>query len=82
MTCVLSCSARPSLPCGLSLASAGGGCSPVAAAVLRLIAVVAAPAAGPGLERHGLSGSGAFGLLPDQGLDLCPRHWQADSYTL
>ena len=30
----------------------------------------------------GLSCSVACGILPDQGLNLCPLHWQADSYPL
>ena len=30
----------------------------------------------------GLSCSGTCGILPDQGSDLCPLHWQADSYPL
>ena len=28
---------------------------------------------------HGLSCSAACGIFPDQGLNLCPLHWQADS---
>ena len=28
---------------------------------------------------HGLSGPAASGLLPDQGLNPCPLHWQAGS---
>ena len=28
---------------------------------------------------HGLSCSAACGILPDQGSNLCPLHWQADS---
>ena len=28
---------------------------------------------------RGLSGSAAYGILPDQVLDPCPQHWQADS---
>ena len=31
---------------------------------------------------HWLSCSVACGLFPDQGLSLCPLHWQADSYLL
>ena len=29
-----------------------------------------------------LSCSAAFGIFLDQGLNLCPLHWQADSYPL
>ena len=28
---------------------------------------------------HGLSCSAAYGIFPDQGQNLCPLHWQADS---
>ena len=31
---------------------------------------------------HGLSCSVACGVFPDQGLNLCPLHWLADSYSL
>ena len=31
---------------------------------------------------RGLSCSEACGIFPDQGLNLCPLHWQADSYPL
>ena len=30
----------------------------------------------------GLSCSMAGGVFPDQGLNLCPLHWQADSHPL
>ena len=29
---------------------------------------------------HGLSCSAACGIFPDQGLNPCPLHWQADSF--
>ena len=31
---------------------------------------------------HWLSCSEACGIFPDQGLNLCPLHWKADSYPL
>ena len=31
---------------------------------------------------HGLSFSAACGILPDQGLNTCPLHWQVDSQPL
>ena len=31
---------------------------------------------------HGLSCSEACGISPDQGLNLCPLHWQVDSSPL
>ena len=34
------------------------------------------------VAEHGLSCSTACGIFPDQGSNLCPLHWQADSYPL
>ena len=34
------------------------------------------------LVAHGLSCSEACGIFPDQGLNLCPLHWQAVSLPL
>ena len=31
---------------------------------------------------HGLRCSKVCGIFPDQGSNLCPLHWQADSYPL
>ena len=31
---------------------------------------------------HGLNCSAACGIFPDQGANLCPLHWQADSQPL
>ena len=36
-------------------------------------------AAASPVAEHGLRGSGARGILPEQGANLCPLHWQADS---
>ena len=38
--------------------------------------------AGSVIVAHGPSCSTARGILPDQGLNLCPLHWQADSQPL
>ena len=38
--------------------------------------------AGSVLVAHGLSYSAACGIFPDQGLNPCPLHWQADSQPL
>ena len=38
--------------------------------------------AGSALVAHGLSCSAARGILPDQGPNPCPLHWQADSQPL
>ena len=47
--------------------------------------VVAVPGpwrTGSSVAVHGLHCSTACGSLPDQGLNLCPLHWQADSLPL
>ena len=38
--------------------------------------------AGSVIVAHGPSCSAARGILPDQGSNLCPLHWQADSQPL
>ena len=38
--------------------------------------------AGSVVVAHGPSCSTACGIFPDQGLNLCPLHWQADSQPL
>ena len=38
--------------------------------------------AGSAIVAHGPSRSTACGILPDQGTNLCPLHWQADSQPL
>ena len=38
--------------------------------------------AGSVVEVHGPSRSTAHGILPDQGPNPCPLHWQADSQPL
>ena len=38
--------------------------------------------AGPATAAHGPSCSAACGILPDQGPNPCPRHWQTDSQPL
>ena len=38
--------------------------------------------AGSAIVAHGPSCSAARGILPDQGSNLCPLHWQADSQPL
>ena len=38
--------------------------------------------AGSVVVARGLSCSEAYGIFPDQGLDLCLLHWQTDSHPL
>ena len=57
-------------------------------AVLRLLIEVASLVAVHGhmwasvVVAHRLSCPLACGIFPDQGLNMCPLHWQADSYPL
>ena len=69
---------------GLSQAEASRGCSLVA--VPRLLIVVASPvvehglySAGSAVVVHRLSCPVARGVFLEQGLNLCPLHWQVDS---
>ena len=41
-----------------------------------------APERKPSSVAHGPSCSAACGIFPEQGLNLCPPHWQADSQPL
>ena len=69
---------------GLSPVAASGGHSSSRCAGLSLSRPL--PLRGTGSRRagsvivaHGLSCSVACGIFPDQGSNLCPLHWQADS---
>ena len=63
--------------CGLSLVAMSRGDSLVG--VLGLLTVVASLVVEHGLWGHRLSCSVAYGILADQGSNLCPLHWQEDS---
>ena len=68
------------------------GLLPAEASLLRSVGAPGAPASvavapgsgvwAPQLLAHRLSSSAACGIFPDQGANLCPLHWQADSYAL
>ena len=72
---------------GLSLVAASGvhsssrcvGLSPSRPLLLRS---TGSRRAGSVIVAHGLSRSTACGIFPDQGLNPCPLHWQADSQPL
>ena len=74
--------------CGLSLVAVMWGCSPVAVHGIHI--AVPSFVAGHRLQgvqasviaAHRLSCSAACGISSDQGLNLCPLHWQADSLPL
>ena len=72
---------------GLSLVVASGGHSSSWCAGLSLLRPLLLQStgsrrAGSVIVAHGPSCSAACGILPDQGSNLCPLHWQADSQPL
>ena len=72
---------------GLSLAAARGVHSSSRCAGLSLwrpflLWSTVSRRAGSVVVAHGLSRSAACGILPDQGSNPCPLHWQADSQPL
>ena len=72
---------------GLSPAVASGGHSSSRCAGLSLLRPLSLRStgsrrAGSVVVAHGLGCSAACGILPDQGSNPCPLHWQADSQPL
>ena len=72
---------------GLSLVAASGGHSSLRCAGLSLsrpllLRSTGSRRAGSVVVAHGPSRSVACGIFPDQGLNPCPLHWQADSQPL
>ena len=72
---------------GLSLVAASGGHSSSRCAGLSLsrplwLRSTGSRCAGSVVVAHGPSCSTACGIFPDQGLNPCPLHWQADSQPL
>ena len=72
---------------GLSLVVASGGHSSLRCAGLSLsrpllLRSTSSRRAGSVAVAHGPSCSAACGILPDQGSNPCPLHWQADSQPL
>ena len=72
---------------GLSLVAASGGHSSSQCAGLSLtrhllLRSTSSRRAGSVVVAHGPSCSAACGILPDQGSNPCPLHWQADSQPL
>ena len=72
---------------GLSLVAASGGHSSLRCAGLSLsrpllLQSTGSRCAGSVVVAHGPSCSAACGIFPDQGSNLCPLHWQADSRPL
>ena len=72
---------------GLSLVAASGGhsssrCVGLSLSWPLLLRSTASRRAGSVVVAHGPSCSAACGIFPDQGSNLCPVHWQADSQSL
>ena len=72
---------------GLSPAVASGGhsssrCAGLSPSRPLLLRSTGSRRAGSAIVAHGPSRSAACGIFPDQGSNLCPLHWQADSQPL
>ena len=72
---------------GLSLVAASGGhsssrCAGLSLSRPLLLRSTSSRRTGSVVVAHGPSCSMACGIFPDQGLNLCPLHWQADSQPL
>ena len=72
---------------GLSLVVASGGhsssqCAGLPLTRTLLLRSTGSRRAGSVIVAHGPSCSAAYGILPDQGSNPCPLHWQADSQPL
>ena len=67
---------------GLSSVVASGGHSSSRCAGLSLPRPLLLRSTGSVVVAHGTSRSAACGILPDQGSNPCPLHWQADSQPL
>ena len=71
----------------LSLVAASGGhsssrCVGLSLSRPLLLRSTGSRRAGSAIVAHGPSCSAACGIFPDQGLNPCPLHWQADSQPL
>ena len=72
---------------GLSLLAASGGhsssrCAGLSLSRTLLLQSTGSRCAGSVVVAHGPSCSAACGIFPDQGLNPCPLHWQADFQPL
>ena len=72
---------------GLSLVVVSGGhsssrCAGLSLSRPLLLRSTGSRRAGSAVVAHGTSCSAACGILPDQGSNPCPLHWQADSQPL
>ena len=72
---------------GLSVVAASGGhsssrCAGLSLSRPLLLRSTGSRRAGSVVVAHGSNCSAACGILPDQGSNPCPLHWQADSQPL
>ena len=72
---------------GFSLVAAGGGhssswCAGLSLSWPLLLRSTGSRRAGSVIVAHGPSCSAACGILPDQGSNPCPPHWQTDAQPL
>ena len=72
---------------GLSLVAASGGhsssrCTGLSLSQPLLLRSTGSRCTGSVVVAHGPSCSATCGIFPDQGLNPCPLHWQADSQPL
>ena len=72
---------------GLSLVAASGGhssslCAGLSLSWPLLLRSTGSRRAGSVIVAHGPSCSAVCGIFPNQGSNLCPLHWQADSQPL
>ena len=67
--------------CGLSLVGASGDCW-LWCVGFSLWGLLLLQSTGSVVVAHGCGCSAACGIFPDQGLNPCPLHWQADSWPL
>ena len=68
--------------CGLSLVVESRGYSLLRCMGFSLWGLLLLQSTGSVVVAHGCGCSAACGIFPDQGLNPCPLHWQADSYPL
>ena len=74
--------------CARAFSSCGNGghsssqCAGLSLSWPLLLRSTASRRAGSVVVAHGPSCSAACGIFPDQGSNLCPVHWQADSQSL